>query len=285
MERFPVVILGGGINGRFAKLQIPEAEIFEKNIQGEKFTVEFMSADFSRIEVPELECKPCVMRSLINGKVADHKAIQMYKTSKGNNTPLSYGDIKQFLPEQRVFKVKLPEVPINYGMEAIHIDVFDKTIQFAGETVVGYGCIISTIPLPVLLRTLGFLGDGGMRDLLSFPRKTIYYHEMQLPVPHSPDYSIHTVDYIVDESSPIYRRQYCGDRQSEESYYNFTGAVKIVPGKIFPSSVTEELCDDLTQYSIYCYGRYGRWRPSEHMHETFKHLRRFAERKGQVGYR
>ena len=280
------IILGAGMVGRFAKLLMPDAVCFEKGKHGDRTTVDCLGANMSRVIVPEIKCTPGNLSSRINGQVAAPNSIQRFKLSKGGTASLSYGDIKQFLPKQRVYFMEKPDVEVNFGVTATRINTTAKEIIIkTGETESKheYGCIISTIPLPMILKLLDLFDGASMNLDGMLPYRPIYYKEERLPSSMTPEDEV-LVDYLVSDETPLYRKQYCGTRMSCESYYKFEGATPLFPGKIFATEQAEQIARDLQLYGIYCYGRYARWRPAEHLHETFKNLRRFAERKGQIGY-
>jgi hypothetical protein len=276
-----IVILGAGIVGRFAKVLIPEAELFERKSEGDiGYTCNYLMGNLSRINVPELDCKKMLFRTLINGEIPNTELIQNYKESKVGNRKLEYGDYKQFIHEQIVYSVELPKVPINFGKEVLNINPIEKKIIFKDGSHIEYGCIINTIPLKNLIALIDFWKHYKIDRF--FVSKPIFYKEYVTYEAFPED--IIVSNYIVSEKTPLYRITTTKHARSEESYYEIKDSIKILPGKIIFSDQAESVANDLHLYGIYSYGRYGRWRATEHIHETFKNLRRFAERQGEVGY-
>lgn len=282
--KIPFVVLGAGIVGRFAKTIIPEAVIFEQKEVGERFTFQYLGANWCKLPVPELKYKELKFMNFLNGEVATITAIKDYKELKTGTRELDYGDIKQFTPEQTVYDICAPDVPVEYGHCVQEIDINTKTIKFTNGRVVEFGCIISTIPLSNLMKVVNIWKGVAITNIDAFflAKRTIFYKEeiMEESIPDG----VCKHNSITDKNSLFYRELFVGNRRSQESYIEFPGSVAINPGKILPSKYAEEIAKDLQLYGIYCYGRYARWRPKEHLHETFKNLRRFAERKGQIGY-
>jgi hypothetical protein len=278
-----IVILGAGIIGGFAKKLIPEAVLYERKAEGDSnYTCNFLTGNLSRVVVPELECEKKIMRSYINGERPSISAIREYKASKsGAGSDLSYGDMKQFIFEQIVYEVKLPQVEVNFGKDVESISPISKQIKFKDGTEINYGCIISTIPLKSLVGLIDFLKEYHVGSF--FTAKPIFYKEYAGGNEDLPG-DVICVNYLANNSTPLYRQVETKWSKSEESFYKMDGAIQILPGKIIPSTQAEDVANDLHLYGIYSYGRYGRWRATEHIHETFKNLRRFSERKGQIGY-
>lgn len=286
MKYNPIVILGAGIIGRFAKMLMPEAEVYERKHKSENsYTCNYLMGNLSRLPVPELQHHKLILRSYINGEIPNTESIKKYKESKTGSSNISYGDLKQFIFEQAVYAVGLPKVDVNYEKDVDTIDPLTKEIVFKDGSVVQYGCIINTIPLKNVLKLISFWKDKEIDSF--FQSKPIFYKEsisrVNLLGEQIQSGVIH-VDYLATNKTSSYRKTKTQFKESEESFFEIEGAVKILPGKILFSPQAEEIAQDLHLYSIYCYGRYGRWRTAEHLHETFKNLRRFSERKGQIGY-
>lgn len=284
MTKQNYVIIGGGIIGRFARLMIPGSVCYEKNAPGSKITCNYTGANICRNHVPELQGEFVTVYNLINGEFATPELIMEYKMSKNDTSPMSYGDIKQFVHKQKVYIAQAPEVEIQYGKEITLIDVFEKKIYFADGDCVEYGCIINTIPMPMLLSKINLFDSENstvnINRIGMFKSKPIYYKEdIGKEVPKGKM----IIDQIVDGST-TYRRIKYGNIITTESFYKFDGAICIKPGKIFKSECAEDVRNDLVLYNIYNYGRYALWRPNEFLHESFKNLRRFRERMGQIGY-
>ena len=282
--RNKVVILGAGVVGRFAKLMLGEDAVCydRKSPTATDYTCRYLGGNISRVMVPELKCTPGILESTINGQKPTMDLIRMYKELKTGSTDLDFGDVKQFLPIQPVFFVDLPEVEVQYGYDVKEIDIINKTILFTnGESIV-YNSIINTIPLNSLVSKI-LLYQGIITDKFLVRNKPIYYREEQGGMPKLPENHI-LLDYKADDTQIYYREMFTNTKRSVESNFNFQGAVPILPGKLLNSKYSEELSKDLQLYGIYCYGRYARWRTKEHIHETFKNLRRFKERFGQIGY-
>lgn len=281
MRTCPIVILGAGIIGRFAKVLMPEAEVFErKDESASNYTCNYLLGNLSRVPVPELEYTKMIYRNLINGEKPTMDLIRAYKESKVGISKLDYGDYKQFIHEQIVYAVKLPQVAVNFNKDVESINPLEKTIKFKDGDEIKYGCIINTIPLKNLLGLIDFWKEYNIGAF--FANKPIYYKEYFINEDLPEDVVV--LNFIVSERTPLYRITTTKHSRSEESYYEMKDSIKILPGKILPSEQAEEVARDLQLYSIYSYGRYGRWRSAEHIHETFKNLRRFSERKGQIGY-
>lgn len=284
MKHYPIVILGAGIVGRFAKVLMPEAAVFEKKEADSIFTCDYMTANFSRLPVPEIEYKQVIVKFCINSQTPTLDLIKKYKEDKTGKRDIDYGDVSQFMPEQIKYAVKKPDVDINFKKEVKLIEVLKKNIHFEDGECIKYGCIINTMPMNIILKKLDIWQNDFFLNIDKFflSSKAIYYKEEEYPgiVPEN----VTIVDSLAGEGSLFYRKIYQNNRMSMESYFKFEGCQRIFPGKIIPSEHAEEIANDMQLHSIYSYGRYARWRTKEHLHETFKNLRRFAERKGQIGY-
>jgi len=226
------------------------------------------------------------MLNRINGRVAEPWMMKKYKEKKTGVLNLDYGDYKQFVPEQIVYQVTKPDVDICFEKEVVKIEVLNKKIHFLDGDIIKYDCLINTIPLNYFLRILDLWELGPLKNMsLQFLRnRPIYYAEEGSDRKDQFPSAVLIWDYQAKDDNQFYRICKTSNMFAYESYIQFEGAIKILPGKIISSAYSEEIAKDLQLYNIYCYGRHARWRPKEHIHETFKNLRRFKERKGQVGY-
>jgi hypothetical protein len=285
-----IIIIGAGIIGRFAKVLMSEAVIFDSKNKGDKITSDILGANLSRQIAPELDCSEGILETKIDGKTPTKESILKYRMNKFSTTEIEFGDYKQFSPIQRVYFVKKPDIDdINYGCQVKNINAIDKIIDVyhidtKTTESISYDCIISTIPLKNLIQIIDITKNSPFIKAVinKFINKIIYHKEIVGDCISGNDTFI--FDYLTSDESVINRKSYLKNRIGYESFYMFEGAKKIYPGKIMGSDFTEEIAKDLQLYSIYCYGRFARWRHKEMLHETFKNLRRFCERKGQIGY-
>lgn len=285
-----IVIIGAGIIGRFAKILMPDAIIFDSKNKDDKITSEIIGANLSRQKVPELDCRDGILLSKIDGEVPTNESIFRYRMNKFSTGEIEFGDYKQFSPIQKIYFVEKPNIQdINYSCYVKNINAIDKIIDVYHVDIkitesIKYDCIISTIPLIDLIKIVDITKNSPFLDIMinKCMHKIIYHKEKIIEKMFNSGEFL--FNYLTTSDSIINRKSFYNNRIGYESFYYFDDAKEIYPGKIMGSNFTEEIAKDLQLYSIYCYGRYARWRHKEMLHETFKNLRRFKERKGQIGY-
>lgn len=285
------IIIGAGIVGRFAKILMPEAILLEASSDGSKITTDFLGTNMCRLPIPELNSVEGILRIKIDGEDATEESVSRYRQFKFQENRIEFGDYKQFNPIQIVHFINKPEVPVLYNQKVVKINAIDKTIETIDtvslkRNIIDYDCIINTIPLLNLIQIVDITSNSPFINTMKnkLIHKNIFYKEKRAERSITESNEI-ILDFKTSVESTVNRVSFYLDRESCESYYSLgEGQSVLYPGKIMGSEFTEDIAKDFQLYNIYCYGRYARWRHKEMLHETFKNLRRFCERKGQIGY-
>ena len=195
-----IVILGAGITGCLAKILIPDAQIYESK---SKDAVSFLQKGvrISIVAIPELENKKYTRRIYIDNKTPTANLILLYKSKIERDGDVSYGDYRQFEPEQTVYAPKLPNnLSIIYSHPAIKIYLEQKTINFP-NLAINYDYLISTIPLLDFIRLTDLFNHFKDKSSSLFMHRPIY----MVSKPCLTEDHMIIENYITDKNNPIYR--------------------------------------------------------------------------------
>lgn len=284
-----IVILGGGILGQLAKLVFPEAVIFEKRPRLDSgFTPKRqIITNYSWEEIPVLEQTPFPVRVTVDEAMATEESVRRYKKKVGKESDMEGDWGIQFHYRMVAFEHKRPELPVQWGHEASCIDWedrrvhFDKNIRPYKPFSALYDVLISTIPMPELIKIVGGMPkEGG-----SFHSRPVFAHLMNTR--WGPEGSVE-INYHSDPDDPCFRETRFGEQSLfesfEESPYdtvstfghgvctNHGGNERIKYGKIWKGHFEECCYRDLLEKRIFCVGREASWNPDELLHGSFHKL-------------
>jgi hypothetical protein len=276
-----IAILGAGIVGRLAKKIFPEATLFEEKKQTDTFTSE-LGVHVSIVPISELASKQYKRIITIDGQKPTLEAIAKYKKKIAREDGISYGDCRQFEPEQVVYVQEFPrDTDVKFCHQAVKITLESKEIVLGNNVLPGktlmvevkYDVVISTIPLPILLRITNMLSQFQDHTSSFFMHRPIYITREQDTL----EPNVIRENYITDLDSPFYRASYCNGVYTRESLFKVEGAMKIFPGKIYNNTNTQNILDDLKHFGVHCIGRYAQWDNRIHIWNAYMELKKLRE--------
>lgn len=275
MNTVKVAVIGGGITGRLVQFVVPSAVIYDWKPfpTGKPTLTRQWGTNYLWRPLDGIPCKEFRVVTRINGLTPTLDLVRAYKQKIHKQDDLDNWEL-QFQPEQTGFEfLELPPSHIQYDHRIVSIDRLSHTIHFAKQGTVQYDVLISSIPLYSLLSLLGMPEPSGR---LRF--KPIFYRVMRRP-PDAPfPSSVMYVNYLTDPTIAPYR--FC-DREGERHYesivpFDGPSSKRIIPGKIYAHPSVPDVLDQLEEFDIFTFGRFGSWAPDELVHETYDRIREWA---------
>ena len=279
------VVLGAGITGRLAISMMPDAVALEAAASDNRETLtRNYGANYLWHPLDGHRCREFSILTLIDGQDPEPNAIVRYKRKVGRICTV--GEAREMLDGQ--FKrdqmgydlLDIPDDPTRIYYNC-HVDGIDPNTRHVhmndGARAIPYDRLVSTIPLPLLLRLLGWTQT---------PESVWGYRPIWVTkVPHE-THSEHAkrADLIVGyDSLPENSYYRWSERDGGRSYEGmermraFAEMRKLVPGKIYPSPFRDAVLSELEKVGIFPFGRYATWTPGELVHETFAQMKEWAD--------
>jgi len=267
-----VVILGAGITGRLAKIMFPEALILESKKPDDVYTSE-LGVCISIVPIPELSNNKYTRYISIDNQKPTIELINKYKKKISREGEMSYGDMRQFEPEQIVYNQELPKnLNIEFDTLVLNVDLDTKTLKTTKETI-KYDHLISTIPLINLVKISDLFTNFKESASTFLMHRPIYLSRSAIAI----EPGIIRENYITDPETPVYRENYFSGLKNQESLFKLPNAFKIYPGKIYPNSYVTHILDDLASYGVQCAGRYAQWDNRIHLWNVYSQLKYLRE--------
>jgi hypothetical protein len=269
-----IVIIGGGYLGQLLHTLLPMARVLDWRTTPPKEAARSFGPQYLWTPILSLPCERFQVITYVDDRPATPEAVKRYKEKVGKE--LDQSDWRmQFRTQMDGFEAKLPEPRIEYGMRVTRIDRGEKYLYMSSGETIAYDWIISTIPLPNLLQLCGMTVPKDD----PFTNRPIYvWTDITTPL------SYLFVNYVSDPSTPVYRVTIRNGRKHSESLVPITFpdrvTNKLLPGKIYPHSLTSLYRAELMQARILTVGRYGAWDPEELAHETYAHVRDWKDTVG-----
>ena len=267
-----VLILGAGIAGRLAKIMFPEALVMEGKKANDTYTSE-LGVCISIIPIPELSNIKYTRYITIDGQKPTLDLINKYKKKISREGDMSYGDYRQFEPEQLVYNQELPQgLSILFNTLVDRIDLDSKQVHTSNE-IIKYDYLISTIPLINLIQISDLFTSFKQSASTFFMHRPIYLVRTETEdTPH-----VIRENYITDPETPVYRTNDFRGWRNQESLFKMADAFKIYPGKIYFNSYVPHILDDLSSYGVFCAGRYAQWDNRVHLWNVYSQLKYLRE--------
>lgn len=263
--RGSVLVLGAGVSGLLAAARWPNAVVLERQPAS---TPPILWATFySHRYIPKFAERPLTVRTRVAGSGGPAEyALKVYGDS---GVPVSLSSVAPVAEMHEWDGRQLLSVAdgrVRTECEVAHIDVSARKLVLRGGEQVWYDWLISTIPLPSLLRLIG-AGEGvaTFRSLPIFLRR-------RTAEPAAPA-GEQWVTYWPGPEVAYYRTSQRGRQLTEEHLYPCPGPVIVLlPGKIFQHSVAAEWVKRLEGDRIISLGRYAEWKPKLLSHQTWERL-------------
>jgi hypothetical protein len=263
-----IVILGAGIVGRLAKIMFPEAVVLESKAPDDVFTTE-LGVCISIVPIPDLKNEQYTRYITVDNCKPTLELISRYKKKIARESDMSYGDYRQFEPEQIVYRQELPKnLDISFNTLVTEVGLHNKKIQTLKDSM-EYDYLISTIPLLNFLQISDLFENFKESTSAFFMHRPIYLVRTK----HTTKPGIIEENYITDLDTPMYRENFFEGWRNQESLFKIVGAVKIYPGKIYPCSYVPHILEDLSSYGIFCAGRYAQWDNKIHLWNAYSQLK------------
>jgi len=270
-----IVVIGGGITGQLTQFCVPHARILDwsKPPSRRRSFTRMYGANYLWEPLEGIECQKFTVITHVDGDKATHESIRRYKEKIGKTFDQAHWD-SQFQAVMNGYDiVSFPETNVSYECRVKEIFIKDKRLLLASGEDISYDTLISTIPLYALM------------DMCHIShKKPFQYRPIYIRIEDRPleaPYPVETwyVNYLSDPDIPPYRYT---DRNGKRHYEGLTSMGKIptrkvVPGKIFPNSISELIREELTKENIICFGRFAKWDPEELLHTSYSEIRAWAK--------
>lgn len=274
-----VLCIGGGITGQLLKTVIPKIRVLdwrnEDATSVRKLTRQF-GANYLWEPLDHIPCKPLRVVTHIDGQPPTLEKIRAYKDKVGKTADMGTWS-QQFLPEVQGWELEKPlSVPIEFGRHVIGIEPKSRILRLKDGQTLMYSALISTVPLYALLGMLHINIDERFRFAPIYVK--VGPRPPDAPCPTDTLY----VNYLSSRGVAPYRFTDRGEERHYESLNTMGGIPtrKIVPGKIYPHTRTEELIREFEfQYNIFSFGRFATWNPEELVHQTYHQI---LDRRDQI---
>lgn len=276
------VIIGGGMIGRIAQRYIPDALILDWNKAPSRNTAPpQLGANYLWEPVADILCRRLSVRTTIDGAPATFDSIVSYKhrVGKADEVQTRWQAVsRQFQEESWGYVVSEfpPPTRIQYDAHVVSIDVIRSIIYLKNGDRIKYTYLVSTIPLPALIKMSRDLID--IYGKIGFPSSPIFVHVMRDDTALAQD--IH-VDYRT--SGDCYRSTRHADGARHDEYLGPVPNLptkKIVPGRIYDVPESPHLLKEMQQaFNIHCFGRYARWESDELTHMSDALIRAWVAEK------
>lgn len=271
------IIIGAGISGLMAAHKFPLALILERG--DEDSVMPMINATFYAHEfVPKFAEQEIMVRTVIRGDgTAQDYAEKIYGD---RNHPVSMEHVDYEIKAWKWNSVALLEKVkgrILWKTNVKRIDLYLGRIYVVDSPLIDTGFfdfdkLITSVPLPVLLRMVGWSVDAPFRSDPIWLFDDVVAAKDMLPEGQQ-----HVI-YYPDLSVPYYRSNQMGGTKVIEFEYSNRMApdyvrrrgVPLHPGKIWPHPEAGELVERLKQYNTFCAGRYACWSPKMLSHHTWK---------------
>lgn len=293
-----IVILGGGVIGRVAKLLFPEATVLDAAPREPSRSSFSMGVKYLHRDIPELDCRRVPVYTFIDEDIATEASAAAYKAKIGKDSDVGQPDwFDQFEHETIGWAFHTPLLDIKFGNRVKHIDwkeqhvVCDRVVKPYKDAVFPYDVLISTIPLPILAGAAKMppFDEKNGKDKVEhdpvFRCRPIWVQEMDTRehglahLDQWPNDGSIRVYYHSDPNDPIYRSCLMGYRAQAESLSApeendpHIKVFKIGFGKIWQSDFERACVRDLEEKNIHCFGRFGAWNPDELTHNSYQRLK------------
>jgi len=262
-----IVIIGGGYLGQLLHSLIPSARVLDWRPVSEKGypLPRNFGPQYLWRPIPGLYNDSFTVVTTVDGMPATQESILAYKRKVGKQQDQSDWRT-QFQQTMNGFEVHLPPDRVEYGMRVVRVNCLDKYLICANGHRVDYNWLISTIPLPELLKLCAI----GISE--TFESRPIYVtSEPVEPL------SYLSVNYLSDPFNIAYRETIRNGQLHRESLDALPNSRVLRPGKIYRNGQAAHHLAELLMYKIKSVGRYGSWNPEELAHETYSELRTWKE--------
>ena len=273
MERVNNLILGGGLVGRMIHECMPDSIILEaKEEHFDKKPNFSFGTNYLWKDLPCFKTKRVKVVTRVDDEPASEASVTRYKNKIGKGHERSAQDWGlQFAPESEGFLVMaVPYANVHYGQKVVSVDLDSKWVVTQNASY-KYERLFNTLPLPEFMRMAGLANAYPLETLFKF--KPVFVRVVPIP----PEAPLHRADVIFVNyvSNPLIEPyRYCDKYAERERHYESLTPIgfphkRIYPGKIWDDPQVPEIRHELSQKGVFCYGRYGAWKPNELLHETY----------------
>jgi hypothetical protein len=269
------IILGGGFLGQLLHVFWPHARVFDWRPEAPKVSNRSLGPQYLWEPIAELTCRKFQVTTTVDGEIATDDSIRAYKRKVGKEQDGSDWRA-QFQHRMRGYDCVLPptsDMSVEWGRRITHLQLDGHRLVMADGRIEKFDLLISTVPMPSLLQMAGFSSV-----VHAFRSRPIY---MAVGDMASSQRDM-DVNYLSDNTTPIYRQTVRGDKVYTESLEPLPGpnVVKLTPGKIYATDLSHQYCARLGAEGVACFGRYAVWNPEELAHETVRKVREFKQMVG-----
>jgi hypothetical protein len=263
-----IIIIGGGYVGQLVQLAIPSARILDWRPTAPANHLETrVGPQYLWQPIPGVPNRQFKVKTLIDGEIPTPATILRYKHKIGKVRDRGNWGL-QFQHEMDGYEADLPVPRVEYGMRVDRINLSAKALSVNGE-VIEYDELISTIPLPALIRMLSIgppLSEAFRSDpiYMSYQVTDNFVDGMML-------------NYNSIAWDPVYRVTWHANIMFQESLMPMFRARKIIPGKIHHHKEVPDALEFLREHHCHCFGRFARWAPDELAHESWNAIMKWRD--------
>lgn len=279
-----VLIIGGGQVGLVAQRHLPDAMILDWGPPPKHPTpVAQWGAIYWWEPIADIPCQSFEVLTTIDDGVPTPDAILAYKRRVGKGVEVQTRPdavARQFQLKSKGYRPAEIVKPrrITYRAQVLHVRPFDQEVELSNGTRYRYKSLISTIPLPALLKMLPpHAVTRWDVPNLEFRSRPIYVSVS--PGGGLPATYMH-VNYLTGPTGAYRETKHLnGDvhREYSDPWHSDLPTRKLVPGRIYDHVEAVPLVEWLEDIGIHCFGRYARWDSDELLHMTDADLRDFAQ--------
>jgi hypothetical protein len=270
-----VVVIGGGFLGQLVQFAVPYARVLDWRkapVGRDTYQTRYFGAHYLWQPLPGLPCTPVDVHTTVDNQAPEEDAIRRYKEKVGKMSDIIDWN-GQFKEHQTGWEIAdVPGSVVDYSQFVQSVNWKTRTLTLRDVGAVAYDMLVSTIPLPALLRLLG----GPALDPVNRP---IYVSVT--PAPARPRVRGLHVDYCSTIGDPVYRKT---NRHGLELHRESLEVVSdgpctpLYPGKIYVHPRVPALQHALIARHIFCFGRNATWSPDELAHETYANILEWKQR-------
>lgn len=275
MRHVRVAVIGGGITGQLLQHAVADAEVYDwgkhPTVDQRSTLTRAFGANYLWAPIPGYTHREFRVTTHIDYRPATFDRVEAYKNKIGKTGDVADW-VRQFKETMTGYEITGAPTPrILYEHRVSSVDRLARRITFEkGLEPIEYDYLISTIPLPALLKMAGMpIPNGGLHH------KPIYVKVGPRPPDAVMPIEDMYVNYLSDPTLVPYR--FC-DRSGERHYeaiVPFPSGLStrvIRPGKIYPNDEVPEYLAVLAENNIFTFGRFGSWEADELVHETWARI-------------
>ena len=258
-----VVVIGGGFIGQLVQLAYPLARVLDWKKYAPKDHLETrVGPQYLWEPIPNVLSFSFEVTTLVDGDPPTPEKILAYKRKVKKEDDNGDWEI-QFQHKTLGWHSALPVPRIEYNAVVERVNLLDRKLIMKDDLDIPYDVLVSTIPLPVLMKMTGLSHPSPFESAPIFMRTEERDGDARDGM---------VLNYLSTPHIPYYRVTRYGKTVYYEALTNQLGCRKVVPGKIYTHEGADRIVQDLASQGVFCYGRFAAWCPDELAHQTWQKI-------------